>query len=376
MARLDSRIKRITTATGKTKYELRLDLRGIGKGQLKRQFDDALEAQAALRALDKEIATGQVVRRSVTTLGDVMDMWLAACESKVKMGKLRRKTLSDYARVVRLHIKPYSVANMAVQKVKARHLEEFYGVLAESGRGARTIQMVHQYFEDALDGAVRDDLVGVNEARKASAPTYHAKEMHYLTPEQARQFLTVAHQSIYGPLWILMLATGMRSGEARGLRWQDVDFKGRVIRVRQALNAIGAEFVFELPKTEKSRRDIHLNADTVWTALRAHLAAKSQEQLPRPDDLVFTTSVGKPIHRSPARHDFNRLAQLAGVPTIRVHDLRHTAATIALAHGADIGAVSHNLGHARTSITQDVYAHVLNEKKKEASDILSTALFG
>ena len=166
---------------------------------------------------------------------------------------------------------------------------------------------------------------------------------------------------LYG-VFRLVLATGLRRSEAAGLRWEDFDLDAGRLSVRRGRVSVGYAVEEGTPKANRART-IGLGPETV-SALRAHRKRQLEERMAWGEawvdtGLVFTREDGSPLHPQTLRWHLRRLAKEAGVPVIRFHDLRHCAATHALANGVPVKVVSEMLGHASTGITEDVYAHVL-----------------
>ena len=181
-------------------------------------------------------------------------------------------------------------------------------------------------------------------------------------------------------LYVLALTTGMRQGEILALKWPEVDLDSGMIQVKATLHRTRAGFEFLEPKTARSRRQIALTGAAV-AALRGHRAAQIEERLGCPywDDpeLVFASEVGTPI-QSPnlLRRSFFPLLDRAGLPRIRFHDLRHTAATLLLGQGVHPKIVSEMLGHSNIAITLDLYSHVTPTMQKAAVEALDAVLSG
>ncbi len=202
--------------------------------------------------------------------------------------------------------------------------------------------------------------------------------MECWTAEEAQRFIAVAHKSIYGPIWSLALLTGMRKGELLGLRWQDIDFEAGVLHVRQTVGALHGKTEYKKPKTARSRRDIDL-ADGILAVLRAHKTRQSTRRLelgPRwqDHDLVFPSTVGTPVNPDNCDQDFNRLIKKAGVKLIRIHDTRHSYATLAILNGIPINVVSQSMGHGDISTTLRTYAHVMPEQNRELARKMGSLL--
>ena len=173
---------------------------------------------------------------------------------------------------------------------------------------------------------------------------------------------------------------GHARGEVLGLRWSDLDLEGARLSIRQTLVVIGYALEFSTPKTDKSRRSISLDPATV-AALRGHRVRQAQERLawgPAWIDagLVFSRDDGTPIHPQQLSKAFERLGKAAGLPEIRLHDLRHSYATAALALGIPTKIVSERLGHSSIAITSDTYQHVLPEMDEHAAAQVARTILG
>jgi integrase len=204
---------------------------------------------------------------------------------------------------------------------------------------------------------------------------YHAK---VLDVSDAQAFLAEAAQHRLGPLFSVTLALGLRLGEALGLQWRDVDFDAKTLRVARAAQWIKGELTYVEPKSERSRRTIPLPAFAceVLEKLRAERRAERfAKGRPWKDDApVFASTVGTPIDDSNARKAFKEILNAAGLPHMRIHDLRHTCATLLLAQGVHPRVVMETLGHSQYSLTMDTYSHVLPVLERAAADQMDNVL--
>jgi integrase len=200
------------------------------------------------------------------------------------------------------------------------------------------------------------------------------------TAAELRRFLAhVEGERLYGA-WVVAATTGMRRGEVLALRWRDVDLTLGRLSISQQVTTLGNRPVVSSPKTAKSRRLVALDPATV-EALRGHRVAQAEERLLmgpgyRDEDLVFAWPDGRPIHPDVFSQWFDRHLQAAGLPRIRLHDLRHTHATLALAAGIHPKVVSERLGHSTISITPDTYSHVSPGLQEEAAVRVADLVFG
>jgi len=200
------------------------------------------------------------------------------------------------------------------------------------------------------------------------------------TAEQAQGFLVAATDDRLYAAWVLFLARGPRRGEIAGLRWSAVDLDaGRMQLVRTRLS-VGGRVVDSEPKTAAGRRSLPLDPGLV-AVLRRHRARQAEERLawvPAWSDTgyVFTREDGTPLHPEHLSDRLETLARRAGLPRIRLHDLRHTAATLMLADGTPVNVAQEMLGHASPTITQEIYQHVLPGMAESAGQRLSSRLLG
>jgi integrase len=185
------------------------------------------------------------------------------------------------------------------------------------------------------------------------------------TAPQAATFLEFVREDRLFAMWWLIALRGLRRGEAAGLRWCDVDLQQRVIVIEQQRIAYGRTVTVGPPKTRASRRTVALDRTTV-TNLRGHLRRQRAERTAAAEGwdesgYVFTTAEGTPLHPDWITRRFRRLVEMSGLPPVRLHDLRHGAATLAHAAGADLKTVQEQLGHTSIVLTADTYTSVLLE---------------
>jgi integrase len=220
--------------------------------------------------------------------------------------------------------------------------------------------------------------VARNVAGLVAGPKVQRSEIQPLTPAEAAQLFAAAAEDRLSPLWLLVTALGLRRGEALALRWEDVDLDRGHLQVRATLQRVdGALVRADMPKTKSSRRALPL-PEVVVEALRAHRAAQVQERLASrawaDEALVFTTSIGTPLEPRNVLRSFHALCDRAEVRRVRIHDLRHAAASFLLLQGVDMRVVMGTLGHSRLATTSDLYTHLLEPVQRAAADRMDDLL--
>ena len=337
------------------------------------------EVQEKLKVTLREQQQGTLVTAPRQTLAQFLTDWLENSQKQ----SVRPRTYERYEELVRLHIAPV-LGRYESQKLSAQHLQAFYAKKAEEGLSAATINHFHNVLHKALDTAMKWNLVARNVCDLVSPPRRKRFEVHPLTLEQVHRLLIVVEGHEMEALFKLALATGLRRGELMGLKWQDINLEIGVLQVRRILSRVpskmpGKGYVEAEPKTQKSRRSVVI-APFALEALKKHrehqLEAKIKAgPLWQDHDYVFCTSIG--THLNPTRDMLDQLKALlkkAGLPEIRFHDLRHSAATLLLSVGVHPKVVQEILGHSQISVTMDVYSHVLPGMQQDAMSRLNNAL--
>ena len=301
-------------------------------------------------------------------VGDYLDRWL---ETHVK-STLAPTTYRRYEQVVRLHLKPH-IGRLKLSDAKPVHIEHLYKSQKKAGSSDRNREMSGVILQKAMKHAVRLGLMTSNPCPDIAKPRPEKREMKVWDHSQAVLFLNAAKSDRLHALYVLALNTGMREGELFALAWSDIDFAQSRLQVRRTLEELDGKVRLKEPKTPHSRRQIDLPR-VATDALQDHrkrMLAEGNAAAP-----VFCDSGGGYLRRpNVARRSFKPLMQQAAVPTIRFHDLRHTAATLLLLMGENPKVVSERLGHASIEITLNIYSHVLPTMQKEAARKLDE-LFG
>ncbi len=364
---------------------------GEPRKQLKRRFRTQREARSALTKVLHDLEAQTFVQPSRTTLrAFVEEQWLPVLATQV-----RPSTFGSYSRNLRLHVLP-TLGDRPLQALKATEITALYARLLACGRAdhaagkglsVRSVRYVHTILRACLQSGVDGDVLPRNPADKAKPPVQAAKgDRHQTirawTSAELGTFLTrTAHQR-HHVAWHLLALTGMRRGEVLGLSWDVVDLDAGTVSVRRTLVDVlpGGDPVWSDPKTDRGRRLVNLDAGTIGK-LRSHRAAQAQERLLvgtgyRDHALVFAMPDGRPIHPERFSREYAETVARSELPVIRLHDLRHTWATLALQAGVHPKVVQERLGHSNIAITLDIYSHVIPAMQSDAADRVAALVTG
>ncbi|MFF4147503.1 tyrosine-type recombinase/integrase [Streptomyces sp. NPDC001698] len=364
------------------------------------------EVAEKLTELQEKTRQGIPAAESTMAFGDYLTYWLATIAPQ----RLKPSTLNSYEGLTRLYIRP-ALGKKRLNRLSPadvrRFLAEFKdsclcclrGADAERPEGkrsccavgrcckrrpsARTVQYIHAVLRSSLQQAIREELVARNVARIVETPTVTRKEVRPLDAAEARIMLKTARSHRLYALWLLLVSTGLRRGEALALTWADVDLTNGQLRVRRNVQRIRRELIFGSPKTMRSIRTVSLPKHCM-RALAQHRAQQERERKVagkkwqpasgQPDGLIFTTTTGRVTDPRSLNRMLTILCRDAGVRRVRVHDLRHTCASLLLAQGVDARTIMETLGHSTITMTLDTYAHVMSTTLKAAADRMDDAL--
>ena len=334
------------------------------------------EAWKKLEQVIERYERGQPLQESRIKFGEWLNQWL---ENHVKI-KNRLTTWENYKWAVDTHINP-ALGKINLKDLRASHLQKLYREKLENGRNddkgglsARTIQLIHRICHAALEQAVREDVIYKNVSHNVSLPKKTHKEILPMSPEQIKKFLKVNREDPLFPAFFILISTGMRRGELLGLKWSDIDLDNRTIFIQRSWVKSSTETAqFSDPKTKKSRRLVPLLEEGV-AVLRQH---RLQQQRNRDElrakgkaytenGLVFCRIDGAPYYPSTLNSYLEKALQRAGLPKFRMHDLRHTFASLMVEQGTSIKVVQELMGHATVQMTLDTYTHVLPGATAEA----------
>ncbi len=324
------------------------------------------EVQELLKNALHQQQVGALATGPQQTVKQYLEQWL----EQVHKPAIRLSSYIKYRGLLDRDILP-ALGHLRLQKLTPQHVQALYARKLEEGLTARTIHSIHSLLHKALDTAVHWDLVSRNVCDLVSQPRPCQHEIRPLNKDQAMQLLKAAREHRLEALLTLAVATGMRRGELLSLRWQDINLADACLHVRHTMNRIlGHGIVESEPKTPQGKRKIMLPQFAV-EALKEQRTRQQEARLQagsawRDQDLVFSNIYGGYLDPGNTLRIFHKLVEEAGLPHLRFHDLRHSAATILLGMGVHPKVVQELLGHSKIGITMDIYSHILPSMQQEA----------
>ena len=329
------------------------------------------ECKLWIRDILNTIEDGLTLNRAQLKFEKFLSNWLVSCKAS-----LRSKTMTQYHQIVRDYIIP-DLGKIKLIELRPHHIQALYDAKVAEGVGLRTVQLTHSIIHTSLNHAVKLGLIGRNPDNATKPPKPSIKEIKVLDETEVQRLIITAkaNDDRYQALYQLAITTGMRQSELLGLKWGDLDFDRKTINVqRQLIRVPGVGFDFGPPKTKSGIRTVAIGS-AIANTLQDHRERQYFEMQCASDrwqgsDLMFTTRVGTPVHWRNFYRSYKKLLVDAGLPDIRFHDLRHTAASLMLNHGVPLLIVSKRLGHARPSITLDIYGHLLPSMQEHAAAVM------
>lgn len=310
-----------------------------------------------------------------------VEEWFTHWVDTIAPARVRPRTLESYRSMIRLHILP-RIGQRRLDQLMPEHLEQMYAEILASGRSPATVLRVHRVLHRALKIAMQRERVARNVATLVDPPKQRRAETPMpLDVDECRKVLAAAEGRRNAARWTVALALGLRQSEALGLQWRDIDLDVGKLSVRRGLHRVdGKGLMFEEPKTPRSRRTVALPGP-LTAALRKHRETQDFERMVAGSDwqdldLVFAQPNGRPLDKHSDYEAWTRLLADAGVRHIRLHDGRHTAATLLLTAGVHPRVVMELLGHSQMRTTTDIYSHVMPALAQEAADRMGTTLWG
>ncbi len=371
-------VHRVANGTWMYRFDLGKDpLTGKRRTSTKRGFATQREAQSALRDAIKAHEGGRRVAPSARTVRAYLDEWHASARARVRV-----TTWETYRVYLTSYVNPH-IGETRLSELTAVRLNLLYGHLLTDGRikgpgglSAKTVLNVHRMLHQALQDAVRWDYLPRNPAAGAAAPRAARTRPRVWSPEQLLRFIEQVQNDRFYALWLLVATTGFRRGELSGLCLQDLDLDYARVSPDITRVVAGGKVVESTTKTSSGERWIALDPTTV-AALRGYLATWGEERrlLGQEGGLLFVWPDGRPLHPDTITSLFHDHCAAAGLPPIRLHDVRHSYATAALKAGVPAKIVSERLGHATVAFTLQVYSHVLPGMDQQAANTVAALIW-
>ena len=350
-------------------YRIRVDYRDAhgNRRQISKTASSKRQAEKLRTQLLAEIDKDSFVKPSKLTVKTHLEEWLnGSVRSTVSP-----KTHELYEYLSRKHLIP-ALGAIPLSRLRAQHIQALYSEKLSS-LSPRTVQLLHVCLHKALDNAIKTGLLARNPLDAVDVPKVEHHEMKTMTEDDIKLFLDEARKGEYYSLFFALLFTGMRRGETLSLCWSDIDLLGAQLSISRTMQFLHNQVTFKTPKTASSRRQIALSPSTC-VMLRLHREAQDNVRqrtglAPVVDsDLVFCHYDGKPYLPSTITHAWIKLTRRCGLNGIRLHDARHSHASLMLKTGTSPKVIQERLGHSSFSTTMNLYAHVSPGMQKQAAN--------
>ena len=352
-------------------YRIKVSLgKDLTSGKYKAYFETVkgtkADSQRRLRELLTQLDKGIFIKPTKETLADYLNSWL----KDYAKPNCAPRTFESYDMIVKLHLIP-ALGSIPLLSLQPQDIQKYYAKALDSGRrdgrgglSALTVRKHHRVLFEALRYGVKHEVIARNVAEAVDPPRAQVKEMQIWNAHEIERFLEKAKSTPYYALFHLNLFSGLRRSEILGLKWADMDFMFGQLSVNRALHQLkDGRYVFRAPKTAKGKRKVSLTPLSLEVMQEYY---KEQKQLhdtleiPFPDDrLVFChIEDGKPLRPNTITRAWTSIGEKAGLKHIRLHDCRHSHASLLLKQGVHPKIVSERLGHSSVQITLDTYSHV------------------
>lgn len=348
------------------------------------------DVQESMKQILRDQQRGLPISVDRQTVGQFLNEWL----EDTARTSVRPKTYRSYEQMLRNHLvkgipqaewkkkgldSVAGLGSVQLSKLTLQVVQKFLNAKLAAGNSPALVRYLRVVLRIALNHAVKNDFMARNPAALATPPRVEKTEIQPFAPEEAVRFLKAAQGHRLEALFTTALAVGLRSGEASGLRWPDVDFEKGTITVRNAIQRIkGKGLVLVPPKSEDSRRVIDL-PEVCLKALRAHQQRQRVERewagtRWKETGHVFTSGIGTPLDDRRVLLEFTRLVEAAKLPKQRFHDLRHACISLLAAQGVPVKVISRIVGHSDIRLTQNIYEHVYQPARKDAASRMNDFL--
>ena len=339
------------------------------------------EVRQKLAQAVAEVDNGTYQAPSKMTVGQWLDIW-----QKDYLGGVKPFTAQGYEKNVRVYIKP-ALGAIKLDALNAHTVQKFINDMGKPHEdkpplSPKTVRNAHGVLHKALQQAVTVGYIRFNPADACERPRLERKEINPLDSDAMAAFMRAIGGHRFEAIYLTMLFTGMRRGEAFGLLWDCVDLDKGTIRIdRQLQNIPGRPGEFRLISTKNGKGRTITAAPFVVELLKKHRARQLRDRLKsgplwQDHGYVFCNEVGEHLSPSTVYHNYKEIVASIGLPDLRLHDLRHSYAVASLRAGDDVKTVQSNMGHHTAAFTLDVYGHVTEEMKRASADRMEAYIKG
>jgi len=344
-----------------------------------KSFKNRGEAQKWVRDMQNSIESGLTAQMARSSISEALLWWLDD-------GKTRweTKTLEQYSNVIQKYIRPYIKKSMKVMDVKPYHIQELVNIARQNQVGMRTQKYIVMTLHTFFAYLSFQKVFQYNPAQGIKIE-YDHPEMKTYNVQQVQKLLEASKTSRFEILYYIAVTTGMREGEILGLKWGDIDWTSQSLLVQRQVqwsyvdkNKEGPKYVYKSPKSKSSVRRISLGSSGI-EKLKLQRQRITMQRIVAGDnweenELVFPNLLGRPVEPTNLTRDFKKVMVQAKLPRIRIHDLRHTSATLMLLMNIHPKVVSERLGHSDIRITLQLYSHAIPTLQTEAANKIDELL--
>lgn len=370
---------------GKTCWRVIVEMGTGSDGKRKRIYRNVKgtkkDAEALMAQLLNELQTGSFIEPAKLSVAEYLQDWMKT----YVIPNLSPTTADSYRINIEKHLIP-RIGHIPLQQLKPMHVQKLYQDLLNNGRrdgkgglSARSVLYIHRNLHEALEHAVRLQLVSRNVTALVTLPKAKKYKSEVYSPEELQHLLQVAQGTDMEIPIVLAAAVGLRRGEILGLLWSDVDLVGQKLSVYNNLVRTSKGNINKAPKSDSSTRIVDLPAGII-PVLKKHKSIQAKNRLKlgagyHQGNYVYCQADGSPYSPGSLSKKFNAFIKKHNLKKIRLHDLRHSHATLMLACGVPAKVASERLGHSNIAITLDLYSHVLDNMQKDAAQKIDAGLF-
>ena len=331
--------------------------------------------KALIKDIDNLLDEDEYVKPTNLMLGEWLDVWM----KEYKKNSVSPATYTSYYHNIENHVRPH-LGGMEIQKIRPEHIQMLLNKMSQGSAKQEplapwTVLKVKNIISGAMEQAIRNQIIPYNPAKATVPPKLEQKDIRILSEMEQKLFMNAVKGHRLEALYLLALATGMRRGELMALTWDCVDMNNRSITVKSSISRIKdpdtgvSELIYADPKTKSGRRQVPILPSMI-PVLQAHKKSQDIEKTEagfawNSEGLVFCSIVGKPIEPRRVCMIMNKLMDVAGLPQLTFHALRHTFATRMLEANVPAKVVQDVLGHANVTLTLNTYSHVIGSTAHE-----------